>query len=213
MKASKNIMLMGTPFAYIVPIVDEAQGTLGTAIKYANLESSSYKLPKPEDAASTAENIDINRADNAIIRFPKQSPTISGVDGLLVNSATTGTSTKMGEITLTMNEVDEDATSWTEGINHIKNNVIGKLCLVVIATGFSYDDWNSATKNVDGWAYMLGRVTNDLESQMAAVLKPINYYLGEAVDATITAPAVSAPVATNILAGNLSIVPTAAARV
>jgi len=44
-------------------------------------------------------------------------------------------------------------------------------------------------------------------------LKPINYYLGEAVDATITAPAVSAPVATNILAGNLSIVPTAAARV
>ena len=241
MNAIKNIAISGSPFGYIIPI-NEKTGALSPALRFANLQSSSYKLLKQEDENSATENLDISRCDNGTIRFPKQTIVLSGIDGKKVGKDASGTGTKSGEITMQLNEADENATSWTEGVAKIASEVAGKLCLVAIGAGFTYSGLNASTKNVDGWVYMLGKTNNDLEVQLgnnastlsltfeshkpsvadtatikaaisgANVFGPITYYIGEATEPTVTAPAISAGNADLLLAGKIVVVPTSAPR-
>jgi len=235
--AKDKIVLTGAPFGY-VQVVDEAAGTIGNALTFSNLLSVTYKLPKAESETESTENIDITRADGAIIRFPKMSPTISGVTGAIVAKDSTGTATGKGEVTAVINEAPDEIASWTTFMNKLKE-LSGKLLYITVPTGLTYSQRNTiaTNKKVDGWIHMLGRINNDLENQLGSsnatvsvtfvthstsadiitdltgvVFPEITFYLGgSGKDVVgIKAPVLSEANAALVKNGDIVIVPTAA---
>ena len=236
--AKTKMVLTGVPLGYIA-LVDDTTGTIGTTYRFGNLASATYKILKSESSESSTENTDITRADGAIIRFPKIAPTISGVTGLISSSGTSGSATSKAEMALVVNEAPEECTSWTQWVS-IAKSLMGKLCLIVIPTGMTYEERSSivSAKAVDGWAYMLGRLSADLENQLgssnttntltfasnmtakptefkadlsAEVFGDITYYLGGGSnDVVLKAPTPSAVQAELVASGDILILPTVA---
>lgn len=240
MNTKKNTALSGAPFGYIAPINEEA-GTIGTVLKFANLQNTSYAPSKSEGKESEKDKITITRADGAEIVFDKQAPKIDGADGKEIKGSGSGNDSNTGSIKMLLNEADEDANSWTEGVSYIINNVKDKPCLVALATGFTYAGLNAEQINVDGWAYLVGTISNDIEVQgsnapstlqldfsgsklqgakvanikaaiQALTFTPITYYRGKDSEATVTAPKVEAPGAELLIKGDLYLKPTATNR-
>lgn len=162
------MVLTAAPLCYIV-VLDDSASTIGTIYRFGNLASATYKILKSESSESSSENTDITRGDGAIIRFPKQAPILSGVNGTVMSSTTTGKATSKAEMSLVINEAPEECTSWTQWMLNAKD-LMGKLCLVVIPTGLTYNERSTivTSKAVDGWAFMLGRLNADVENSLSS---------------------------------------------
>lgn len=160
---NKSMILSGTPFAWIHKIA--ATGAPAIKYKFDNLQSATYKLIRPSsDAAASGENLDINRADGGIIRFPKTSLIIDGKDESDITPASASSeATNKGEITLVINEAPV-GMSWTQFIKDLKTEFSSLFC-VTIGTGFTYDSRNTQ-KKADGWLYMFAKLNNDIEQQL-----------------------------------------------
>lgn len=159
----KKIILIGSPFAWVHKI---SSGALTEFWKFDNLQSSSFKISKP-DVASTGDNIDINRADGAIWRFKKINLVLSGEteEDITPADASSDASNK-GEITLVLNEAPNEANSWTAFIKQLKDNLDVKF-LVTIGTGFSHKArFDSALKKPEGFVHMIGKINTDVEQQL-----------------------------------------------
>lgn len=119
-------------------------------------------------AESNTENIDIEAADGQIVRFTKSSRIIDGETGTDVLTETESDENATGEATIeiTVNEADIDSSSWTGFLNKLKtwrNNY----WYVNVPMGFNwtkrYNQSAATAVKADGWAYMLGKMSMDLE--------------------------------------------------
>ena len=160
----KKIILTGSPFAWVHKI---DAGALTELWKFNNLQSSTYKILKPGSSASSSDNIDINRADGAIWRFPKTNLILSGIDETDITPAgTSSDATSKGEITLVANEAPVESNSWTAFVKAVKYNMDGKF-LLTIGTGYSHKARTDVTlRKPDGFIHMIGKINNDLEQQL-----------------------------------------------
>ena len=160
----KKIILTGSPFAWVHKI---DAGALTELWKFNNLQSSTYKILKPGSSASSSDNIDINRADGAIWRFPKTNLILSGIDETDITPAgTSSDATSKGEITLVANEAPVESNSWTAFVKAVKDNMDGKF-LLTIGTGYSHKARTDVTlRKPDGFIHMIGKINNDLEQQL-----------------------------------------------
>ncbi len=200
--AASKILIKGAPFAYLLPI--DGTGFVETTpdttdiIGLSNIGDPTIKVPASESSTSSAEYIDVTRCDGAVIRFTKSNVIIDGSTGNAFQEASGGGSdaSGLGEITLIVNAAPEGGTgflsltSFSKFYQYMKDNQNRKF-LVIVATGFTYT--GSGASKVDGWAYMIGRLTNDLEltagSGNAATLtltfaanKAIGTGMAEAID-------------------------------
>lgn len=160
----KKIILTGSPFAWIHKI---DSGNLSELFKFDNLQSSTYKILKPGSSSQSTENIDINRADGAIWRFPKTNLILSGEDESDITPADVSSdASNKGEITLVINEAPIEANSWTAFIKQLKDNMDAKF-LITIGTGFSHKARTDSTlRKPDGFIHMIGKINNDIEQQL-----------------------------------------------
>lgn len=170
--AASKILIKGAPFAYLLPI--DGTGFVATTpdttdiIGLSNIGDPTIKVPASESSTSSAEYIDVTRCDGAVIRFTKSNVIIDGSTGNAFQEASGGGSdaSGLGEITLIVNAAPEGGagflslTSFSKFYQYMKDNQNRKF-LVIVATGFTYT--GSGASKVDGWAYMIGRLTNDLE--------------------------------------------------
>jgi hypothetical protein len=227
----KNIILSGAPFAWLHTI---NEGTITEKWRFDNLQNSTYKLTKP-GTDTGGENIDIQRADGVIIRFPKTSKILSGKDETDITPADASSdATGKGEITIVTNEAPLNATSYPEFINELRANM-DKFWMITIGTGYSYANSISASRKPNGYIHMIGKINTDIEQTLdsnpsslsitfvaytnsgleeadltAATFTAITLKLGgTGKDKTGIAPAaIDATGADIILSGDLLIVPT-----
>jgi len=161
------IRLYGSPFAWVCLINPDGTPKVTEQWLFDNLQNPSYKITKP-GSDTGGENIDIARADGATIRFTKKNLIISGEDETDITPADASSdATGKGEITLVTNEANVGATSFTSFIADIKANY-DALFLVVLGTGYSYQQSISADRKPDGWVYMIGKINNDIEQTLDA---------------------------------------------
>jgi len=162
--ADKKIILTGSPFAWIHKIEN---GNISELWRFDNLQSSTYKILKPGSSSQGSENIDINRADGVIWRFPKTNLILSGEDESDITPADASSdASNKGEITLVINEAPIEANSWTAFIKELKDNMDAKF-LITIGTGYSHKARTDATlRKPDGFIHMIGKINNDLEQQL-----------------------------------------------
>jgi hypothetical protein len=160
----KKIILSGSPFGWIHKI---DSGALTELWKFNNLQSSTYKILKPGSSSQSSDNIDINRADGAIWRFPKTNLILSGIDETDITPAgTSSDATSKGEITLVANEAPMELNSWTAFIKALKENLDGKF-LITIGTGYSHKArTDTSLRKPDGFIHMIGKISNDIEQQL-----------------------------------------------
>ncbi len=157
----KGIILSGNNFAWL----HYKDGETIKEVVFDNLQSSNYKI-KSLEAAGGGENIDITRADGAIIRFDKRSLILKGETGEDITPADEASS--KGEITLVINEaptINGTASGWTAFIKFLQDNQ-NKEFLVTIGTGHTHKSRISATRKPDGFAYMIGKINNDIEQNL-----------------------------------------------
>lgn len=160
----KKIILTGSPFGW-VHLIDN--GALTELWKFNNLQSSTYKILKPGSSSQGSDNIDINRADGAIWRFPKTNLILSGIDETDITPADASSdASNKGEITLVANEAPIESNSWTAFIKAVKEKMDAKF-LVTIGTGYSHKARTDATlRKPDGFIHMIGKINNDIEQQL-----------------------------------------------
>jgi hypothetical protein len=173
-----RMILLASPIASLLQVkwdgskVDFASsdgaGTLQTGFArflFDNLASQPKITIKVQGAsASTGENTDFNRADGAIIRFPKNSLIISGKDeSLITETANDEYASGLGDLSLVTNEADLDSISFTAMLQKLVANK-ESLFLAVVPTGFTYKSrYVDAAKTVDGYIYQLYRITTDID--------------------------------------------------
>lgn len=160
----KKIILSGSSFAWIHKIENNSITELW---KFDNLQSSTYKILKPGSGSQGAENVDINRADGAIFRFPKVNLILSGEDETDITPADASSdASNKGEITLVINEAPIESNSWTKFIKDLKDNLDTSF-LITIGTGFSHKARiDSNLRKPDGFIHMIGKINNDIEQQL-----------------------------------------------
>lgn len=223
----RKIILTGSPFAWIQTITG---GALAAKWTLSNLQSSSYKALVSSTAATTGENIDINRADGAIIRFPKDSLILSGITESEETSVETSSdATGLGEITLVLNEAPVESNSMTAFLKELKS-LKSSLFLITIGTGFSYKaKTDAALKKPEGFVHMIGKLSSDIEQSLGnspsaltltfvsyknsglddadltgATFTAITWKKGGTGDVSgITPPAIAAGEATSLLEGDI----------
>jgi len=141
---------------------------------FPNITSLTYKIPAPEGASSkSTEYVDIQRADGMVIRFPKKTGNINGIDGTLMADGVEITTdskghtlTGVGEVTVVIAQAPEEVISWTKFISDVvelmRNDPDGRL-LIAFPTGESHI---KRSVSADGYGYMMGKISSDIEQQL-----------------------------------------------
>ncbi len=186
----KKIILTGSPFGWVHLI---ESNTITELWKFNNLQSSTYKLMKPGSDSAGSDNIDINRSDGAIIRFPKTNLILSGIDETDITPADSSSdATSKGEITLVANEAPMESNSWTAFLKELQGK-LGALFMITIGTGYSHKARTDATlRKPDGYIHMIGKINNDIEQQLnnnpaSLTMTFVSYKNSGLVEADLTA--------------------------
>lgn len=159
----KRIILSGVPIAWLLRIQSgDPQGSITELYRFDNLGEIQIKINISAEE-SKGENIDITRADGAIIRFPKFNLVLDGITEQDITPAdASSNSTGKAEFVLKVNEapLPTTITSFTAWLKDLKSKA-KDLFLLVVPTGFTY---NSRSQNkADGYIYCLVRLSSSLE--------------------------------------------------
>jgi hypothetical protein len=141
--------------------------------RFDNLQSANMKLIRGGAVAAGGNNIDINRSDGGIIRFPKDSLIINGLDESAVTESASASvdATGYGEITLVTNEMPivdsggEAATdvTWSQFVARLYANK-DSLLLIAVPMGFTYASrFESGTHEADGYYYLICKLSSDID--------------------------------------------------
>jgi hypothetical protein len=162
----KKIPLSGVPIAWLYEITI-GEGTAANSIDRVydidNLGGGQVNYIASASAGGNDNNVDINRNDGTIIRFPNDAPIVGGPDELEIVDESGGTDASgLGTIQLILNEAPIQSTSITAFISELEAKKNSKF-LIIVPTIYTYDRLGTgATKKPDGFVYMIGKRTNDL---------------------------------------------------
>lgn len=168
---NKGIILSGVPVAWVQIIANPNTPNCAEIWRFDNLQSAQIKLIRGGAAAAGGNNIDINRSDGGIIRFPKDSLIISGLDESAVTEAasTSVDATGFGETVLVTNEspigVGAAATdvTWSAFIQRLYLNK-DALLLICVPVGFTYSSrFGSGSHEADGYYYLICKLSSDID--------------------------------------------------
>jgi len=169
---NKGIILSGAPVAWIQIIADPNTPSCSETWDFDNLQSAQLKLIRSSSGKTGSNNIDINRSDGGIIRFPKDTVIISGVDeSIMTEDATTSVdATGLGEIILVTNEspigknTASSDTTWSAFIQRLYANK-DSLLLIAVPIGFTYSSKLSGTGShkADGYYYLVCKLNSDID--------------------------------------------------
>lgn len=123
-----------------------------------------YKINLPGASTAGGTTIDQNLADGCVYKFPKTGKDIDAATGTEIVSAET-TGTGYGEVTLTVVGADLDSASFADMLTRIDTYGTDEV-LVIFPTGFTIT--SNAADKVDGWGYMVGKRTNNIEITQGA---------------------------------------------
>ncbi len=168
-----KMILSGTKIAWVFLLSksDYSSGaglydTLEPLWYFDNIKEAKFGIPKSPNLVT--ENLDIMQADKTTIRFPTSKNIIDGISERTI-ADNAATSAKM---TITTNEApynnpDSDTlSSMTEFQSELIAYKDDKF-LIIIPTGYSYSRTGTGnTKSPDGYAYMIGQRSNDIELTM-----------------------------------------------
>jgi hypothetical protein len=180
---AQKVVINNAPIAVLAKLNGAAVSVVATL---NNVQAQLKMLISPSEAAG-GENVDITQPDGAILRFPKINKIMSGVDDSDITPAgSSSTATGYGEIVLTVNEAPEEFTSMTNFLKYIHDEKDSKF-LIIIPTGFTYKGQVvDATKKTDGWAYMIGKRTSDIDITFDANHKQLPITFASNSDGTVT---------------------------
>lgn len=172
--SAEKILLSGVKTAWIYSLVPGTPDTFSLKYSFDNLANGSIKVPRTATAANS-NNVDVTAADGGITRFPAETYIVSGIDDTEIISEDGGlNSSGLGEITLVTNEAPIESSSVTSFLNELKNNP-DDTYLIIVPTGYSYNRTGAGTaKKPDGFAYMFGQRTSDLDLAMANSVSTIS---------------------------------------
>ncbi len=167
----KKMILQGVPTAWVFLMTTgtgSADNSLTPLWFFDNLNDGTAKKLLSGSSSSGSEYIEFGRNDNAKIKFPKESLDISGINEAIMPSSNTDTEASSdAEMTIVTNEAPIQCDSMTDFYAEIISNKENKL-LIVMPTGYSYNRMGVGTsKKPDGFAYMFGKITSDLEIKNA----------------------------------------------
>jgi len=174
---STGILFRALPVAWVFEI-DQSANTVTELWTFDNLQSCNYKIPKNPDSSSDSETIDINRADGAIIQFPKEELVIDGTNEEDITGSS-GNLTGAGEVTIVANQAPTEQTSFTAFLMELQEKIDSKF-LVIIPTGMSYTDTVSSTPDSEGFLYMIGDITSDIEQELSGEPSSVSITFGAA---------------------------------
>jgi hypothetical protein len=212
-----NILLSGAPVAMCLGVRFNAAGTDSDIVitdadqaasdfaatdgdvrmLFDNVKEIKVTGTLTSSAESNTENIDIEAADGQIVRFTKSSRIIDGENGTDVLTDTESDENATGEATIeiTVNEADIDSSSWTGFLNKLKTWK-DNYWYIHVPMGFNwtkrYAQAAATAVKADGWAYMLGKLSMDLEhtantSPSTITLKFVSYkFVSDSTDFTST---------------------------
>lgn len=169
----KKMIIQGVPTAWVF-LMTTGTGSSDNVLTplwfFDNLNDGSAKKLLSGSSSSNQEYVEFSRNDDAKIKFPKESLDISGInEGILPSSNTATEASSDGEMTIVTNEAPIQCTSMTDFYAEIIANKDNKM-LIVMPTGYSYNRMGTnLSKKPDGFAYMFGRITSDLEIKNAGV--------------------------------------------
>jgi hypothetical protein len=173
---AKQMPFKGVPIMWVFSLtmdsLSQVTGMLTERWTFDNLQELTYKKIKSGSSTSTSDNLDINRIDNTIMRFPKESLIIDATNGTEVASDSGGTDASgLGEITAIINQtpLETAITSWTAFIADLAAaQEAGTKFLIIAPTGYTYDGQGTGTsRKPDGYVYMIGSLSADIEQKQS----------------------------------------------
>lgn len=168
--ATKGIF-EGTPLGWMLLVDTTTAAALcpaaSTHLYFDAISDGSVKDLITATSQQSSENTDLTLPNNVIIRYPKSTVIVDGTDDskLLTDPTKDPYASKRGEVTFTIALADCDSTTWTAMLNTIRTNAQA-LWLVCLPIGTTYT--NAGTGTIDGYYYMLGKITTDLESKLSS---------------------------------------------
>ena len=169
----KQIILYGVPVCWVFDLDVATPDGIIDLWQFDNLGvNPTYKIMAGGSSSSGGENIDITRADGGIIRFTKTIPIIKGEDDTKAVESSGGTSASgFGEMTIVINESYIGASSWTAFIKAVQAKKANSAkFLIVFPTGYTHARKGAMGIGIipDGYVYMIGSISNDIEQQIQA---------------------------------------------
>lgn len=165
----KKMIIQGCPVAWVFLLnigTGSADDTVTDLWFFDNLNDASAKKLKSGSSTTSGEKTEFTRSDGAKIQFDKESLTIDGSDESQIATDTGGADASgEAEMTLIVNEAPTQAgiESMTEFEADVIANINNKM-LIVMPTGYSYNRLGQTTvRKPDGFAYMFGKLTSDIE--------------------------------------------------
>lgn len=189
-KESKQIPLTDVPALWVLKIegagdsisIASPSGSASASkrFKLDNLDEGSVFKALSSDSEE-GEKHEINIAGDIILEAPKvvkryditelanSEATEGDADYLLPKDVTPGSSeaTGLAEVTSIVQGADIDSESWTNFVKKLTDNNDAYF-LICVPTGFTH--FSRSQGEADGYAYMIGKLTSDIESKRPLTL-------------------------------------------
>lgn len=159
----KRIILSMAPFFWVHELASGTPGTIAELWRFDNLQSGNIKIPKPGEESS-GDNIDINRGDGAIWRFPKYNLVLDGSDESdITPTDSSGDATGKCDVSVLTNEAPLPTTiismtAWLEAWQAKFNS----LFMITCPIGFTQHS-RDTQKKVDGYVYCLAKMNAGID--------------------------------------------------
>lgn len=180
--AKSKVIINTAPVALLYKV---SAGALTLAYTFPTV-SAKVKIALGSSSSTSGDNLDINMPDGNILRFAKGQKIFNGVDESDVTPVTSSTTaTGYGEVVLSITEAPNEMNNMTALLKDLEAEKDSKF-LLVIPTGFTYQGQNTDHK-ADGWAYMLGKRTTDIEMDYKEGAIPLSVTFASQSDSTLVA--------------------------
>jgi len=189
-KEAKQIPLTDVPALWVLKISGSGSGVAiaspsgdadaGNRFKFDNLDEGSVFKALSADTQE-GEKHEINIAGDIILEAPKvvkrydlttlaNESAVAGDDDYMLPKDVTPSSSEasgLAEVTSIIQGADIDSESWTNFVKKLTDNK-DEYFLITVPTGFTH--YSRSQGKADGYAYMIGKLSSDIESKKPLTL-------------------------------------------
>ena len=197
---ARNMPTIGAPFAWLLQQKKTVAGETTTysieeLFRFDNLGSNEITVKAPASASTSGEYQDITRADNATIRFKKNTLILDGETETDITPAAASTdATGLAEVVITLNEASRvtDLYTTAKGFTAFYDKLLeiqNETLIFITGTGYSNANYyTDVTKAPDGYFFMSCKITSD-----------IKFKAGEAISLTLSSNKAMAGITKDLL--------------